>query len=67
MPTVVTGWLTIQGTVFYQQGTQNSSRGVTNVSLMDRTVCGSSTITCEPFKLELKIKNAKYVHFKHTL
>jgi hypothetical protein len=67
MPTVVTGWLTIQGTVLYQQGIKNSSRGVISASLMERTMWGSSRITSEPFTLELKIKNAKCVHFKHIL
>jgi hypothetical protein len=63
MPTVVTGWLTTWGTVLYQQGIQNSSRDVINVSLMRRDVWNSSTITSEPFMLELNITNAKCVHF----
>jgi len=51
MPTVVTGGLTIQGTVVYQQDIQNSSRGVINVPLMGRTMWDSSTITSKPFIL----------------
>jgi len=67
MLTVVPGWLTTQGTVPCQQGIQNSSRCVINASLTGRTMWGSSTITSEPFILELRITKAKCVNFKHII
>jgi hypothetical protein len=68
MPTDVTGWLTTQGTVFCQQGILNSSRDVINASSAGRnSMWDGSTITAEPFILELNITNSKCVQFKHIL